>query len=516
MGWAACILAPTKSGCRLTMDASPPRSLIARIIARARKPNREHMQALSTRVPFWWVFLVLFAFATWQILMNPFGFSDLTQRYTQDISELLITGPYLYPATGHDQISVALIEEETLHRLNEPWPWSYGAHARLLDALLAYRPRAVIVDFLFVDSRPDPTLPDLIEEIHRYSRAHVPLYFEGGIDLPFGEAPLRPELAATGVPVLDPTIVINNGVVRQYPVTGHCFGASKPGDTCLSLALQVYKDLYPREPLEPLNGLMELVWGTRTDPINRKWMSVIDEDGNPHSCDDNLNFFSRTYLAFFDTSAVRVRCPYSSVIPVELLMMGANDPDVTKMAANRIIFYGAALEGAQDKSFTPVSGLQANVFVHAMALDNLITFHGKPEQNVITVAGNTLSSNPVQVLAMIPVIFILSWLHMNRVRRKRAPKAGHEKELAASVEYFLEKGLEIAWHWLAFFLALGAGLVLTLASGLSVANWVEVVFVSVELAAMLLIGLPDAMWGYVHHVAGGTPGQEAARKESLL
>ena len=43
------------------------------------------------------------------------------------------------------------------------------------------------------------------------------------------------------------------------------------------------------------------------------------------------------------------------------------------------------------------------------------------------------------------------------------------------------------------------------AAGLSVANWAEDVFISVELAAMLLIGLPDSLWGYLHHVAGGRP-----------
>ena len=48
-------------------------------------------------------------------------------------------------------------------------------------------------------------------------------------------------------------------------------------------------------------------------------------------------------------------------------------------------------------------------------------------------------------------------------------------------------------------------LLLALAVGLSVANWVEVVFVSVELAAMLLLGVPDSVWGYLHHVAGGVP-----------
>ncbi len=42
----------------------------------------------------------------------------------------------------------------------------------------------------------------------------------------------------------------------------------------------------------------------------------------------------------------------------------------------------------------------------------------------------------------------------------------------------MEKVVEKVWHYLAFGLALGIGLVLTLASGLSVANWVEVVFVS--------------------------------------
>ena len=487
-----------------TAETLQARTRVGRVIQRARRPDREHMSALRGRMPFWFVFVTLFAIAAWQILLNPFGFSSVVQRYTQDVSELLITGPYLYPATGHDKISVALTEESTLHALNEPWPWSYGTHARLLDSLLAYRPRAVIVDFLFVDNRNDPTLKDLVAEIGRYKAAKIPLYFEGGTDLPFGETALRPEIAATGVKILDPTIIVNDGVVRQYPTHGECLGKHKAGAQCLSLALQVYSDLFPQKPLAPLHGLMELVWGTRTDPINNKWMSVTDEDGNTQSCDDRLGFFRRIYLAFFDTDAVRVRCPYSSVIPVQSLMQGADDPDITKMAAGRIVFYGAAIEGAQDKSFTPVSGLQANVFVHAMALDNLITYGGKPEQNVVTIFGRTFEADPVQVAAIVPVILILSWLHMLRRRRADA-KGERHRDVGATVEYFLDKGLEMTWHWLAFFLALGAGLALTLAVGLSVANWVEVVFVSVELAAMLLIGVPDAIWGYLHHVVGGVP-----------
>ena len=101
-------------------------------------------------------------------------------------------------------MTVALIDEDTLHTLQAPWPWKYGDHARALDSLLQFHPKAVVVDFLFVDSRPDDTLPDLVEEIARYKKAGVPLYFEGGIDLPFGESAAAPELATTGVPILDP------------------------------------------------------------------------------------------------------------------------------------------------------------------------------------------------------------------------------------------------------------------------------------------------------------------------
>jgi CHASE2 domain len=493
--------------------ASPQtsRGRIGGVIHRARRPDRAQLDALKQGVPFWFVAAVLFGFAVLQIMLNPFGFSDLTQRYAQDISNLLITGPYLYGTEGRDRVSVALIDEGTLQTLHMPWQWSLGDHARVLDAIRDEKPKAVVVDFLFVDQRPDPTSKQMIEEIARYRKDNIPLYFEGGIELPYGEAALRPELAATGVRILDPTIPVYNGVARQYNVTGACFGARpKPDGTCYSLALQVFADTYPKETLAPLNGMMELVWGTRTDPINAKWMTRSDASGKRRSCADEIAPLTRIYLAFFDTSAVQNPCPYTGVVPVVPLMEGSDDPDIAKLIAGRIVFYGGSLEGAQDKTYTPVNGLLPSVFVHAMALDNLITFHGRPQQNVMTVAGTTISNNPAQILAIVPVILVLSWLHMRRIRRRRRKPQQGSRDANATLEYVFDKTIQTVWHWLAFALALGIGLLLTLASGLSVANWVEVVFVSVALAAMLLVGVPDSIWGYLHHVAGGTPPQEGA------
>jgi hypothetical protein len=466
-------------------------------LARARRADKAQIRALAPYVPYWFVCLVLFGFSAFQIVLNPFGFSDLTHRYTQDIADLLVEGPYLYPTTGRDTVSVALVDDTTLSDMHMPWPWSYGAQARVLDSLLAYRPRAVIVDLLFVDPRNDDTLKELIDEVRRYRAARVPLYFEGSPETPDGPG-LRPELAATGVRVLDPTVLVNQGVARQYPAQGQCFAGHAAG--CRSLAISVYDDLYASQPVPPLEGVMELVWGTATNPINAKWMRVVDENGVAHACGehDGMGWARRILLAFFDPSAVRALCPYTGVIPVEALLAGRPDADIDRLARGRIVFYGASLEGAQDRSFTPVNGLLANVFVHAMALDNLVSFRGSPQQNVVSLGGATLDSNTMQLFAIVPVILVLGWPHVRRLRSRRT-----RRDRDATSEYLLNKATQALWHGAAFALGLAAGAALMLAARLSVANWGAVAFISVELAALLLIGLPETIWGYLHHVAGG-------------
>ena len=484
-------------------QAPGPRGVVyvmAGCYSRARRPHREHMEALSRRVPYWFLVLALTAFASFQIWMNPFGFSDLVQSYSLEIGYLMIMGPHFYGTEGRDNISVALIDDRTLHDLQMPWPWKYGDHARMLDALLQYKPKAVVVDFLFVDPRPDDTLPDLVAEIKRYKQAHVPLYFEGGVNLPFGESALRAELAATGVPILDPNYPINGGVSRQYSATGHGFNNKPDADgTCPSLALRVFRDVYPQYKTAQINDMMELVWGTKTSPDNH-WITTTDADGTQRSCLTEIGTIRRWYLAFFDTGAVKTQCPYNAEFPVEALQLRPDDEDVKRMATNRVIFYAGAVEAAQDKVYSPVNNSIPGVFTHAMAMDNLITFHGKPEQDAISIGGQVQDGNLVQIAAVIPVILILSWFHLRGLRRKR-----EHGERSATFEYFLEKTVEKLWHYIAFTLGLGIGLLLTLWAGLSVANWVEVVFVSAELAALLLVGAPDSFWGYLHHVAGGDP-----------
>ncbi len=255
------------------------------------------------------------------------------------------------------------------------------------------------------------------------------------------------------------------------------------------------------------------MWGTRTNPINKKWIHVTDENGARVSCSGGISPLRRIYLAFFDTGAVKSHCPYTGELPVMSLMEGLGRSRISPSSRpDRVVFYGGSLEGAQDKTYTPVNGLLPSVFVHAMALDNLITFQGRPEQNVITAFGTTIPSNPAQMMAIVPVILILALIHLRRMRRKRA--RAQIQEHSVTFEYVVDKTIETVWHYFAFALALGIGLLLALAVGLSTANWVEVVFVSVGLAAMLLVGVPESIWGYLHHVAGGVAQTEDEREET--
>src|SRR5450756_863399 len=93
----------------------------------------------------------------------------------------------------------------------------------------------------------------------------------------------------------------------------------------------------------------------------------------------------------------------------------------------------ASDEYKRQETYTPVNGLLPSVFVHAMALDNLITYQGKPKQNVITVWGRTLKSNPAKIIAIMPVILVLSLLHIRRLRAREIHRSGHGR--GVTMEY---------------------------------------------------------------------------------
>jgi hypothetical protein len=97
--------------------------------ARLKKPDPVAVRKYAATTPFLWVWSIVLGLAALQIYFDPFGFSNLTQRYSQDLVNLTLTGP-LYGDAGRDKVSVVLIEEPSLQQMSTTWPLTYGTRRR--------------------------------------------------------------------------------------------------------------------------------------------------------------------------------------------------------------------------------------------------------------------------------------------------------------------------------------------------------------------------------------------------
>ena len=77
----------------------------------------------------------------------------------------------------------------------------------------------------------------------------------------------------------------------------------------------------------------------------------------------------------------RTNCPSIPVVPVHVLLAssstGDEDSDVEPLLRDHIVLYGAHFRGDVDVINTPLHNELPGVFLHAMALDNLITMGGE-------------------------------------------------------------------------------------------------------------------------------------------
>jgi len=232
---------------------------------------------------------------------ESFGIQRPHQRYTQDISNLLISGPYLYPDSGRQQISVALVEDDTHSNLQMPWRGPMACRrARSTRFSRSSRARRRRCDV--VDPRKDDTLPNSSTR----SGATSARAFRSISPAKRTRARIAcraPGARGDGRAHSRSTILFIQGVVRQYPQPGSASARRFRINRALAGAPGV-QDLFPQTPLTPMNGLMEIVWARA--PIQSTRDGCGDDDsGVSHACGENqdIGWFRRTYLAFFDPRA---------------------------------------------------------------------------------------------------------------------------------------------------------------------------------------------------------------------
>jgi CHASE2 domain-containing sensor protein len=350
-------------------------------------------------------YLLFLAGGTLLLRMDPFGLTRLTKIYSEDLIAVAMAG--CYPDApggpcvkdGKAAIGVVLLRDSDLEAYDEPWPPRYAFHARILKAIRANRPKAVVMDIVFEDVRDDPTITALAEELERYRAAGIPVFAAT-----FGpDRPLRPEIRGLVTPVQVPkTIDPLDRVTRFYDLmTG-------PPQSEATAAPRVF---------QAVCGGCRGEEGCGEEKIRVIWSDLPEASWNDRWLDCRRRPSFPWWIVQDRESDFRENCPSTSTIPARIVLEPTEqeDAEVEDILTGSIVFYGAFFRGAADAMNTPLHNDLPAVFLHASALDNLITLgpdsvrHHEPTVPVLGV-----SLPDFLLLAVIGAIFVLR-RHSRRV-----------------------------------------------------------------------------------------------------
>lgn len=282
-------------------------------------------------------------------------------------SQAIVNGvvKYAYPPTGQDDTTVVLFREENLAALSESFPVSYARHAEVLEALSVYRPRAVFVDFAFIDARSSEDQAALGRAIcDLNARGKVPVYLA---------APAPSVNRETGTPInaglLECAEPVNAQMDVERGVSGvltylHGGGTSAFRWTPAFAMYDARERVLMRPRLQPEDAQpMEIIWGNLGSKLNESWMQCTSEGALHHL----FNILRENPLAAKRT------CPHTNTISVVHLLGPFND-GVKKAIEGKAVFYGGNFQMVGDRVVSPVYDDLPGVYLHAMAYDNLVTF----------------------------------------------------------------------------------------------------------------------------------------------
>ena len=353
--------------------------------------------------------------------------------------------PRTPPGQGcRDQTAVLLVGDNDLQQLGWSWPITYTQHAKILGQLREHRPRALMIDFLFLDERKDTTA-DLLTELNEYRRLGIPVFLASP-PVKSGSPPVRDVFAEaqtgmTHVPVpraiggeRDETYPLFFNFNREkeprrtaaHAIYDHFCPPTAPAGFCGGRVAEIKK---PERSDDRIEGhaddgpTLELFWGTRPWNVSAPAAQLI-------KCDQSTgkgatvvtNGLARITIAITEVPVLggvarwiaeagafivrlfsvarygdhlRAECPFTPTVYAAQIIVGGVDTDLHKLVGavvhDRVVFYSAALEGLGDVLRVPGHVPLPGVYAHAMAYDNLLTFGADYKREEILLAETRLA-----------------------------------------------------------------------------------------------------------------------------
>jgi CHASE2 domain-containing sensor protein len=322
-------------------------------------------------------------------IFDPFDFESVTKRHSANIFYKIYGA--VYPMKHRDSISVVLLDDDTLSHptRNEPWPPSHLIHGEVLSTILSHQPLAVLVDIFFIHAREKDHFERTAYVIDEYQRANVPLFVVAAAAHQAPRAARREilDLEREGkVTLVSADIEAEPGEAPLYPLRRDGYPLHQDGKPYESAALALYRSTCSKvhaakcaEISDHNSEAMEIVWGLKPAPYNCTRTANTFYD---HVCKDLFSSpAGRAIQLLWQAFIPRdwrptdpMPIPYHATISTDDLLNGAKRASLTDLLKGKVVIYGAQIALVKDFVFSPIHGHINGAFIHAMALDNLLSF----------------------------------------------------------------------------------------------------------------------------------------------
>lgn len=303
-----------------------------------------------------------------------------------------LTAQFNYPPQARDQITVVMYDQEFLAGSASAWPISYQDHG---DALLRLasdpnaRPKAIMLDITFGQERSDPTLPSLAQALCTIqNELKVPVFLAALPSPRDGRLAVRAGLGgdtAGAAPACFTLVGVDylpdplDGLAWSYQLSRHLTDAGwQPGPATAPLqpayrsaAMAIAEDAAQID-LGQESVPMALIWGHNSAPQSDRPERLAHCRPGAR---DWLQLMPGVLRQFWEDGARLPLCPYHQTLSMAQLGV-LSEAEVAPYLAGRYVFVGANVPGFNDFADSPVHRVTPGVYMHAMALDNLLTYQG--------------------------------------------------------------------------------------------------------------------------------------------
>ena len=430
---------------------------------------------LSWRRSVWVVFVTVLTglFLAWlsdRLLIDELVKRGLTKIYAPTLT-------LFYPTAGQKSVTVLTIDDSDLKEYGLNWPVPLDYYQRLIDHLLKHQPKAIFLDVLFLDDKPQKELDSLAQAACRATQAGVPFFLATFANTSLtsrsetflfnqkveGQPCVVPVLSNISPDALDQTqwsypLVFESEQVKQQrekaqlPLT--C--SSAPASVALTLYRRMFKPECPADVGTPL----ALIWGAKAAPTNVQTMVGRSEPGAALTpvCRDEWHGWeiipgAKMLAGWFSREKLLDVCPYNQVLPARSFKgHGFSPQELHEAVSDKIVMIGADLKAVGDNIVSPVHGRLPGVHVHAMALDNLISFGGQHKQGG-EFNPKELWHSTTNLFILVSVIWISAvmvfWKRFKRIKMESAKQSDQLQALTPRDAALLEhrSGQAAKQHW---------------------------------------------------------------------